>query len=149
MADTLIRGTTIIEDKRVGSGTIWSIPGVAFTTRQPQTDAVVKDTLTGFIRADTDNIELMVSVNLPQGVTVTKVIVYGNAGAIAGITWTLFRVDRIGGTSVTMATAAVGTEDTSIGDAIIDNSGFSYMIAMGVNEFDNTDEIYGARIVFE
>ena len=148
MADTLIQGTTIIEDKRTSKNVVWSVSGAAFTTSNPYTDNITKSETLGFIRADAADIDLLLPVTLPNGVTLQGIIVYGNAAAIAGITWTLFRLNRVGGAS-TMATAAIGTEDTSITNEIIDNHNFSYMIGCGSNEFDTNDEIYGAKITYK
>lgn len=148
MADTLITGTTLIEDKRSLRGNIWSIPGSEFKTSDPDVDDIRINIATGSIVSNATDLEFIVSAILPQGVTITAVLVYGNAAAISGITWSLKRVDRLGAVT-TMATAAVGTEDTSISNPIVDNSSYSYIITSGQNEFDTNDEIFGARIIFE
>lgn len=88
---------------------------------------------------------LGVSVNLPNGAVVTGAIVNGNAGA-EDQTWTLIRLTRTTAATATMATAAVDTEDTSISNATIDNSLYSYFFS--VDAVIGDCEIYGARIKY-
>lgn len=149
MADTLIQGTTIIEDKRSDKGEVWSASGTLFTTENPDVNDYSYGTTDGGIIADADNLRFFCPVNLPQGVTITKVIVQGNAAAIAGITWTLRKIEKAGSTNATIATAAVGTEDNTITEPVVDNNNFTYFIGCGANEFDINDKIFGAQITYE
>ncbi len=86
-------------------------------------------------------------VNLPNGVTVTSVIIYGNASSAATETWSLFRSSKVdAGTTVEMATASFNSKDTSITSPIIDNSLFTY--GMHTSTLDTGDIIYGGIITY-
>lgn len=84
------------------------------------------------------------SVNLPHGAIVTGAIVYGSD---ATETWALLR-QTIGGTGAGtgMATANIGTTDSTISNATIDNSTYKYYIL--TSELDTNDSIYGAKITY-
>lgn len=88
------------------------------------------------------NVDQYVGVKLPHGAVVTACIVYGTNAAV---TWTLNRLNHANG-SAAMASAAVGTEDATINNATIDNQNYSYCIL--VDEADNGDVFYGARITY-
>ena len=145
MADTLIQGTTIIEDKRTGKQQTWSCSGSAFFTPDsiatdfsnwddPNFGTLLLDATTPAIKSD---------VNLPNGAKITGAVVYGND---AGETWTLYRSLLTAGTIETVATAAIGTEDIIITNAIVDNLTYSYFFL--VKSLDSSDEIYGAKITY-
>ena len=138
MADTLIQGTTIIEDKRTGVGEYWSVPGSAFRT---DSAATYDDDEEGVMDMNTGN-WVWCPVNLPHGVTVKKVIVYGSGAE----TWYLYRktLDATTGKE-TMATAAIDTEDSSITSDVIDNASYAYWLALSAA--GNTT-INGARIIY-
>ena len=147
MADQLITGTTLIEDKRTGTGLVWSTPGVSFKPAAPQGDVVTNSITVGSAASAATDLEFVCPVELPNGATVTGAIVYGNAAAIAGITWTLFRVDHTV-SAAAMASAAVGTEDTTISNEVINNNDFFYFFSCASNEWDDGDTIHGARIIY-
>ena len=127
------------------NGTLyWSCPGIAFDPVNPASDAVSK-AITGVILIDTGAVSLVVSVNLPDGATVTGAIVYGNAGS-EDETWLLRRITVSGPSNQTLATAAPNTEDTSIDSAVIDNSLYNYFIV--ITNLETSDQIYGSRISF-
>ena len=150
MADTLIRGTTIIEDKRTEKGEVWSCAGNNFKGTSPEVDNIAYINLdTGKVLGQENDNTLIAPVSLPNGATITAAIVYGNAAAASGITWTLYRVNISSDSGGSLASASVNTEDTSISDAVIDNNTFAYFISTGTDEFDNNDEIHGARIKYE
>ena len=149
MADQLITGTTLIEDKRNEFGKVWSCLGVNFTSLSPDVDNLVFNVTNGKVLASADNLTLMAPVSLPHGARVSGVIVYGDAAAAAGITWTLERIQLDDLTVGAMASAAVNTEDTTITNGTIDNTNYGYFISMGEEEFDTGDEIYGARIRYD
>ncbi len=86
---------------------------------------------------------IVIPVNLPNGAVVTGAVVYSN---VTDDNWSLHRVDLDAGTSQTLATAALNTEDTSIDNATVDNSTYSYDLR--VFNLDNTNEIYSARITY-
>lgn len=120
-----------------------SIPGQDFTARFPDTDdvALYGDGLT----ATGSGIFLYAPAYLPHGAVVTSCIVHGNAGATAE-TWDLLHSDFAGAAGTSMATANIGTADTSITDATIDNSTRLYYV--GISSIDTTDEVYGAIIIY-
>jgi len=82
-------------------------------------------------------------VELPNGITITEVIVYG---AISGETWTFNRAD-FDNNITSQATAVIGTEDTSITNPIVDNENYQYFLT--TTSLDNGDIINGARITYE
>lgn len=145
MADQLLTGTTLIEDKRrTDFGLIWSCTGSDFTTITPDVDDVNYGN--NSITANADGITIKGgNVHLPNGSVVTSVTMYGNAGASAE-TWTLARKTLATGTEADLATAAINTEDTSISNATIDNSNYSY--SFSTTTIDTGDSIYGAKIVY-
>ncbi len=148
MADILIQGTTIIEDKRRESGRIWSVTGAAWTGSNPASNALTFNNANGEMTATSDDENPVCSVNLPNGSIINNVVVYGDAAAAAGVTWSLVRIDHSGG-SETLASASVNTEDTSISNEIVNNDAYAYLIVFGANQFDTSDTIYGARIRYE
>jgi len=141
MADQLLTGTTLIEDKRRGLGDIWSCVGASFRPGQDATtfevpNAGMKNTVAGAAGFDA-------LVYLPQGGTITHVIIYGSD---ATDTWTLYRVNIADANTLSaMATANLNTEDTSITNAVVDNENYSYILV--VNQGQN-DDIDGARIKY-
>ena len=143
MADTLLTGTTLIEDKRTGTSLVWSIPGIAFYPNAGDSANVTMDlSAKGEITVGASSTWLSAPVNLPNGAKVTGVIIYGDDTAL---TWRLDRNDFAGGTKDIMATAAVGTEDTSISNDIIDNNNKMYWLFVPDS---TTHTIWGARITF-
>ncbi|GAI06269.1 unnamed protein product, partial [marine sediment metagenome] len=79
----LIRADTFAAAYSAMMGTqYWSCPGGHFGSRSPDTDQLFKDTV-GSIIVEADGIYFNASVNLPDGATVTGVIIYGNAAAKA------------------------------------------------------------------
>lgn len=123
-------------------GRILAISPANFTPGHPDVDDVVYGI--PYVQCQADGIVFYADVLLPHGAVVTGVIVYGNAGATAE-TWTLSRVAHTSGSSV-MATANIGTEDTSITNATINNETYTY--AISTTTLDNLDAIYGARITY-
>jgi hypothetical protein len=130
-------------DKLVGT-LYWSCAGVHFDGVNPASDAIQK-MQDGSVGANADGIEFIVNVDLPDGATVVGVEVFGNAAASAE-TWTLNRIALADATNVTLATANINTEDTSIDNATVDNSTYSYYFY--TSSLDTDDSIYGARITY-
>ncbi len=121
----------------------WSITGEAFHAASPDVDDINFGGA-GEVTAAGSSIFLMCPVNLPNGAVVTSVIVYGNGGATAE-TWSLKRGDFAAGQD-TMATANIGTADSSISNATVDNSTYGYFLF--TSGIDSGDTIYGARITY-
>ena len=146
MADQLITGTTLIEDKRDPAGGVLSIPGCAFIMEIDNKSytyaggGIVKD---GDIYVE-DAGQLLAPIILPHGAEVTGAVVYG---AQAVDLWYLYRKNLSDGTNTEMASAIVNTEDTSISNEKIDNTLYSYFII--TEDLENGDMIHGARITYK
>lgn len=145
MADQLISGTTLIEDKRTTEGEIWSCSGSNFHGSNPDVDDLDVDSTNGQMRDVGGGNSLLAPVNLPHGVTITAVVVYGDAGS-EDVTFTLFRNDHFGSNSDTIGSAFVNTEDRSLSNDKVDNLNYSYNIRL--NATAANDDIYGARIIY-
>lgn len=120
----------------------WSCAGIHFDAQYPDVADVTKSD-NGVITANADTIRFHASVSLPNGATVTGAIIHGNAGSAAE-TWTLIRVKLSDLTTAELGSANINTEDTSIANAVIDTSLYSYSIY--TSSLDINDAIYGARI---
>ncbi len=144
MADQLITGTTLIEDKRSGRGEIWSIPGIAFTGQDPETNPINYGN-DGTIVHGAGALDVIAPVNIPNGATIKKVVVYAS---VSDLTWALERYEIDGASSqVTMATAVTNTEDTTIVNSTINNENFRYHL--WIDNLDADSIVYGARITYE
>jgi hypothetical protein len=153
MADQLITGTTLIEDRRSSVGEIWSCAGCHFDPVNPATDVHMKGLDAGAniygagIASGNDQV-WVANVNLPNGVKVTRAIVWVfNGGTVA--TWSLRRrqLTATTATSEILATADENVEDTSILYDIIDNNTYAYFFH--ILDVDANVNINGARIVYE
>ena len=122
----------------------WSIPGSSFMETDAY-NAQVTRIVTGTMTVDAFTQAFIGTVNLPNGVTVTGAICYGNAAA-EDKTWTLRRVKLSDLTNATLATAVINTEDTTIDNATIDNSLYAYFFY--TNSFEVGEILYGARITY-
>lgn len=146
VAPLLVGRTEIDTVSKINQGLIWSCGGVAFRAKNPDVDdinySLANDS--GAIISNGTGIELGVSVNLPNGAVVTKVVVYGN---ISDVTWDLRRgLINTATSGESMATAVLNTEDTSIDNATIDNNTYFYFL--NVLSLDAPDRIIGARITY-
>ena len=119
----------------------WTSPACNFISENPDTDQVL---INSNFKAETDGIVAFCPVFLPHGATITEVIVYGNAAATAE-TWDL-RYTSFAGSQSSMATANIGTADTTISSAVIDNTIRSYILF--TSSIDTNDIIYGAKITY-
>lgn len=127
------------------AGTLYmTLPGNAFLTENPDTDQVQRAS-NGVLTMEADNIDLFLGLNLPDGVTITDIVVEGNAGAASQM-YVLYRVDLSDQTTSAIASAYVGTNDNSISYPVVDNSSYAYVVAViGV---DTNDEIYHCRVAY-
>ena len=126
----------------------WSATGADFLADNPDVDDVSYDiagNAKGSVKADADNIRFNAPVHLPHGAVVTAINVTGNAAAEAEL-FNLVRNDFAGGVIELMATSFIGTEDTTISNAAIDNSAYHYWIRIA--SIDTNDEVYSARITY-
>jgi len=140
---TVTTGAVALKNKT----SYWSCPGVNFATiNGTYTEASPTwSHTTGRLQVTTEvGGYCMAQIDLPNGAVVTGATVYGNT---TGNDWTLYRVTLSGGAGATMATAAINTEDTSISNATIDNSTYTYFIKAEITGPD-TEYIYGARIKY-
>jgi len=122
----------------------WSRPGNGFIALDPQKDNYTR-AITGELIADENALDCMVAVNLPNECTVTAAVIYGNLG-LSDKTWELHGAKITDLAQIALASAAGNTEDTSITNAVIDNTLYAY--CLHITDLDNTDEIYGARITY-
>ena len=118
-----------------------SIPGCAFTPVTETGDYTW--TFSTGVAVSTGDVVMMAAIQIPDGATVTAAVVYGSGASIG---WTLRRVNSAGTGSIMADTTAHGTEDTSISNAIIDNSTFSYFFE--IQNIAAGDVINGARITY-
>lgn len=126
-------------------GTLYTtFPASLFIAGNPASDDVTYNS-DGYLNCNADNINFRCPVLLPDGVTVTGVIVYGNAAATAEEV-SLKRIKLSDASVDGMAYSNIGTEDTTISNAVIDNS--SYVYYLDTSSLDTNDQIYGARISF-
>lgn len=107
-------------------------------TGNPDFDDVFRQA--GRLELDGD-MYVYIPVHLPQGAVVTAVKVYGTGSADS---WTLYR-GNFGYSNYTMASDNIGSEDTSISYATIDNSSHKYTLKI---DGSNGEELYGARITY-
>ncbi len=129
-----------------GGGTFyWSCTGQAF--RQAfDLSGGFGETTRGNLRNDTGGGRYIVSVNLPTGAVITAFIIYGSEN---DVNCTLYRKTISSDTNVIMAQASMGTADTSISSATIDNSIYAYFAEIGIGDtFASTDVAYGCKITY-
>jgi len=148
MADTLISGTTIIEDTRKGKGEIWSCTGNGFISVDSTSVYSLAGDAGGALKAGSDNDYYVKDIHLPNGVTITTAVVYGS-----GATWALKRAiinSQNDVDSAVLAGANLGTEDETVLSGIVDNEHYKYYFFVANNDdtFDTNDEINGARIKY-
>ena len=142
MADTLIQGTTIIEDKRSAKGEVWSCSGSKFQGSNPDVnDVFIAAAQGGTFGSSANTIDINASVELPNNVKIIGVIVYGSNSTT---TWNLQKSPLNAVTTTTIATAVTNTEDTSISNNIVNNSDSRYNLF--VDDLISGAEIWGARI---
>jgi len=124
----------------------WTCAGGHFDAFNPDTNEVQK-TSNGYLKAEENGVNTQCSVSLPHGATVTGVIVYGNAAAVSEESFNMYRLEFADGSGDAMSTGtSIGTEDTSIDNAVVDNSLYSYWIY--TSSLDTNDEVWGARVTY-
>ena len=121
----------------------YRLPACAFSSLDERTEPI---TYTEGYLTDSNNtgFSILAPVQLPQGANIIAVVVFGNAGA-TGETYTLTQWSNDNTPGETIATANVGTEDTTV-NHIVDNNNWSYILE--VQALDNNDLIFGARILY-
>ena len=133
-------GITVTDDEEANTTTValtsktsyWSAPGNIFKANVTGTARIYSET-EGSCWANADNITLVAPVCLPDGAVVTGAVVYGDASAQAE-TWHLVRqAINSGAAGGDMATTNIGTEDTTITDATIDNSNIGFILHQSIS----------------
>jgi hypothetical protein len=142
MADTLITGTTLIEDKRREFGGVWSCTGLHFRA----TDGGLNSMDNGSAYVSSTGDFLAAAVFLPHGAKITGVVVYGVDEDAVG--WELHRKITNAGSQELMATAAINIEDKSILNETVDNSTYSYFLISAAALNSGGDRFTGARITY-
>lgn len=126
-----------------GQERIWSCSGSNFIPTHPDVDNIEYGIFAGSLK-NTEGISAVLLLcpvlNIPNGATVTGVTVYGTDG-----NFTLHKVTS-SGSRTQMASAAVGTEDTSIVHEVIDNEIYNYNIT--IINFSPGEFIYGAKVKY-
>jgi len=122
----------------------WSCPGVHFQGSKPHLNEVERYS-EGYIKILSGSVYLRGSVNLPDGATITSVVVYGNAQA-EDSSWRLQRIKLADRTTLLMATNAVNSADNTITGPVVNNSLYAYLLFCQTMVTD--DEIWGARITY-
>lgn len=134
-------GVEITQEPAIKKGTHYlSIAAHEFISQEP--DAVDCSFSPQYLTNHTLNKSFYAAIIIPHGSVVVGAIVYGTA---TDHTWSLIRMNHSGGGDL-MATANLGTEDTSISEATIDNQNYSYVLL--ASSIDSGDIIYGARITY-
>ncbi len=139
-----IDASPIITTETTQSVQYWTCSGINFIPHHPDTETMSFSVDFGslYLNATTDGVTA--SVILPHKATVVAAVVYG---IDIGEVWSLVRKQiNVNATVMTMATAVLGTEDTTIVNPIIDNSVYSYHFK--VVNLDAADRIHGARITY-
>lgn len=122
-----------------------TIPGVQFAVGT-ESDQFGRNS-SGYNEADANTVDFFAGVQLPHLAIVTSVVVYG-APTDGSETWELKRTltNAKVSTTVMAGPTALGTADSSISSATIDNSNYSYWLQ--TSKMDTGDEVWGARITY-
>lgn len=125
---------------------IWNCIGTNFTARAAATNTVTYSAINGSIEAGQNDLQVIAPVFLPNGSFIKSVIVRGSNSAKE---WALIKAAVDISSSVTVATANINTEDTTITrtNATVDNENFVYLFRS--QNFDDTELIYSATIIYE
>jgi len=135
----VISGTGL--SKHAYSGTYyWSCAGVGFVADE---DYVAQTYFNPALNMGADAHSVYASATLPHGALILAAVVYGSA---TDETWALKREPIAGGAGATLGGANIDTEDTSIDNATVDNSAYSYYF--DTSSLDTNDVIDGARITY-
>jgi len=117
-----------------------SIGAAAF---HPNTENDEVDWTVGVMTIPTGTTTAFANIQIPHNAVVTAVIVDGSD---TSLTWILNRITRTNAVAASMATENIDTEDTTISNATIDNSLYTY--EFNVAGMSTNDNLIGARVTF-
>jgi hypothetical protein len=121
----------------------WSCVGANFHPRYNDTSNTDIDRDGAYIEAEADGIFFFAPVMLPDGASVTKVVVYGTATAED---WAFRRITLNSATMNVVASAKIGTEVTLSTPHTINNNANAYVL--WTTSLDTGGRIYNARITY-
>ena len=124
-----VRETTSQSSLLANKTSYYSLTGPDFKADNPDTDQITYDIAASgeqVCKAQADGITMTAPIHLPHGAVITEVIVWGNAGATAE-TWELVEDDSTA-LNNPIATANIGTADTTITNATVNNQNRRYTI---------------------
>ena len=98
-----------------------------------------------YFQTDANTTWISATVQIPEGATITDVIVYGNAGT-TNSDWFLVRMDAVGSAIVEIVTAKVNTRGIVHDFSLVENAKYGYLIR--VDTLVATDRIYSAHITY-
>lgn len=124
-----------------GTTKYYSIPGNVFHSDDP-VDAPGASTDGSFLNESGFQTGIVGHLDLPHGAVITSIKLDGD---FTGDTWDVRRINIHTGANSQMATAAVGTADTSITNPTVDNSEYAYFIHTNVT---NDKSIWGATVTY-
>ncbi len=129
-----------------GSGTYyWSCVGANFHPRYNDISNTDIDRDGASIEAEANGIFFFAPVMLPDGASVTKVVVYGNGSATAE-NWAFRKINLNSASMSVVETANIGTEVTCSTPRIINNNVYAYLL--WTTSLDTGDIIYNAKITY-
>jgi hypothetical protein len=120
-----------------------TIAANTFTTVSPDVDDITQNN-GEWVSDNVGNLEFSANIQIPNGATITKAVLYGTS---ATPTWILKRFDIRDGGADTVSTQNINTESTAIAEYAnnADNQFYVYVFQT-VLEINN--RIYGARITY-
>ena len=121
----------------------WSCTGTSFVPRDAGDATTSAYATANGEYLNSAGVVALASVLLPHNAVITGVVIYCD-GAIGN--WFMMRQDMSAGTATQIATAAANVEDTTITNAIVDNSEYSYYLYVG--DIGVAAGVYGARITY-
>ena len=89
-----------------------------------------------------NNVEFRAPIHLPHGAVISSAVVFGDD---TDNEWELIRATLTGHTAGVMASGDYNTADTSISNATVDNTNYSYYM---VTNLLKSNWLYGARVLY-
>lgn len=121
----------------------WSCVGAHFHPQYNDTSNTEINRDGAYIEAEANGIFFFAPVMLPDGASVTKVVVYGNATAED---WSFRRITLNSATMNVVESAKIGTEVTLSTPHTINNNAHAYVL--WTSSLDTGGRIYNARITY-